>query len=125
MKITLSRSQWEGIGKKAGWIKTAEQVGPYVGNPDDWAVAYLVNKGIPTLYFVHKTEDRQDRPIKFESEERAKKYYDKLAEGRFVNNWEKVKSPEAFEECKRLSRFHLSKRQGKPYRDDPVPLSLS
>jgi hypothetical protein len=24
MKITLSRSQWEGIGKKAGWIKEAD-----------------------------------------------------------------------------------------------------
>jgi hypothetical protein len=24
MKIKLSKSQWEGIGKKAGWIKTAE-----------------------------------------------------------------------------------------------------
>lgn len=23
MKITLSRSQWEGIGKKAGWMKKA------------------------------------------------------------------------------------------------------
>ena len=24
MKITLSKSQWEGIGKKAGWVKTAQ-----------------------------------------------------------------------------------------------------
>ena len=34
MKIKLSKSQWEGIGKKAGWIKTAEKtvVCTYCGN---------------------------------------------------------------------------------------------
>ena len=37
MKITLSKSQWEGIGRKAGWIRTAqlweEKEYPHIGMP--------------------------------------------------------------------------------------------
>jgi len=29
MKITLSKNQWEGIGKKAGWMKEAQSEGYY------------------------------------------------------------------------------------------------
>lgn len=28
MKITLSKAQWEAVGKKAGWIKQAQTLSP-------------------------------------------------------------------------------------------------
>ncbi len=33
MKIKLSKSQWEGIGKKAGWTKKAYQSKPNIDSP--------------------------------------------------------------------------------------------
>ena len=50
MKITLSKSQWEGIGKKAGWINEAKKKGKKV-NP--WAVC-------------HTTVDKKKDPEKYE-----------------------------------------------------------
>jgi hypothetical protein len=41
MKIKLSKSQWEGIGKKAGWIRVVEGVD---GN--------ISNKGVDIFQFV-------------------------------------------------------------------------
>ena len=52
MKIKLSKSQWVAVGRKAGWVKVADQVYndpkkpcPKCGNPD----YYIANQSMPII----------------------------------------------------------------------------
>ena len=54
MKIQISKSQWEELGKKAGWIKVAgwlpmPEAGSFY-NPDTKEIAPMKTDGTPDLY---------------------------------------------------------------------------
>ena len=121
MKIKLSRSQWELVGKKAGWMKKAAidknikvaaakipsdpnnyAVGKIPSDPNNHAVVYLDTDG-PVLYIIKKT-DPLDIPkilynprLKFKSEMEAKAYLDRSGLGSL---WEEAKTPQAIEKYK-------------------------
>ena len=64
MKIKLSKSQWEGIGKKAGWIKTADKISDCCSAP---ASGEMVDMGIcpeckEHCEFIDDDEQEQNHP---------------------------------------------------------------
>jgi hypothetical protein len=55
MKITLSKSQWQEIGKKTGWIKTAELISKKAqGRPDkNYEETHTTTERKYNTYFYH------------------------------------------------------------------------
>jgi hypothetical protein len=45
MKIKLSKSQWEGIGKKAGWVKIARKLIKIDNDIESERTVYLYDDG--------------------------------------------------------------------------------
>jgi len=102
VKIKLSKTQWEGIGKKAGWMKTSQMrqsYDPTLTTDDAKALwfklnDYLIMADDPKYETIRAFRNRIDKIRDTRDQEEMKKYFESEFSGshtKEVGAWEYYK----------------------------------